>query len=234
MYCPNCSAPCGENDNFCTRCGTRLHDEPFQIPEAPKPKKGSHRVPILILVLLALIGTGVYFATAGSRTAAQEESETPWFEVWEGYLYFYPEYYTGPSEITVPGEIAGKAVIGLSEGCFENCTDITTVILPETLEEINSYAFAGCTALRGIYIPEATYVIGANAFYGCTDLEAVYISAGMRFIGPDTFDDCNSLWYIFYDGTLDSWDALYAEYITPYTGVFCEDGSFYQGGNPNE
>lgn len=234
MYCPNCSALCGEQDNFCPRCGCRLHGEPIQIPEPPKPKKGSHWVPIVILALLAAIGTGIFFATAGIRSTPQAKSETPWFDVWEGYLYFYPEYYTGSSEVTVPSVIDGKTVIGLSEGCFENCTDITTVILPDTLEEINSYAFAGCTSLRGIFIPEATYVIGTQAFYGCTDLEAISIPAGMRFIGPDTFDECNSLWYIFYAGTLENWDTLYAEYITPYTGVFCENGSFYQGGDPNQ
>ena len=229
MYCPNCGALCGETDHFCTQCGTCLRPD-----AAPAPKKGSHRVPILILVLLAVLGTAVYFVTTGIQSAAQVKSATPWFEVWEGYLYFDPEAYFGSSELTVPSQIDGKTVIGLSDGCFENCTQLTTVILPDTLEEINNDAFAGCTSLRGIYIPESTYVIGAGAFYGCTDLEAICIPAGMRFIGPGTFDECNSLWYIFYDGTIDSWDGLYSEYITPYTGVFCEDGSFYQGGNPLE
>lgn len=219
MTCPNCHAFCGENDRFCSYCG-----QPFQ------RKTGSHRIPILVLVILSVLGIGVYFAT---RNAPDTDlSETPWFQVWEGYLYFDGSLYTGDSQVVVPSEIDGKTVYGLSDGCFENCTDITTVILPDTLTEINNDAFAGCTSLRGIYLPENVYVIGAGAFSGCTELEAICIPSSIRYIGPDTFDGCGSLVHIFFDGSYTRWLELYDEFINQKTAVYCEDGSFYHGGSP--
>ena len=147
MLCPNCNAPCDDRDRYCSFCGCVLHDE-------RKPKKGSHIVPILILILLAILGTVVFFATRSSISVEQDNSEMPWFDVRDGYLYFDETLYTGGSEILIPSEINGQIIYGLSDGCFENCTGITTVILPNTLQEIGSYAFSRCTSLRGIHLPE--------------------------------------------------------------------------------
>lgn len=226
MICPNCETLCDNTDHFCYVCGTPLQAAPS------KPKKGSHLVPALILILISVTGLILFFSTAGSASPIRAESSTPWFYVKNGILYFEAHRYTGGSELTVPSEIAGQDVLAIGEDCFAGCTELTTVILPDTIATIGDGAFSGCTGLRGIYIPKSVNVIGEKAFYGCTSLEAIYIHNRIKIIREDAFDNCNFLGYIFFMGRYDEWVSLYGEFINPYVGVFCDDGSFYQGGDP--
>lgn len=239
MNCPNCNHICGENDFFCTQCGTRLNDQAPPPPEytPPAKKKGAHWVPILLLVLMAAIGIGVYFATgAGSSNpeTMYQASSIPWFMIQDGTLYFDADRYNGPSELTIPSVIDGEPVLEIAPGCFENCTELTEITLPDTLTIIGSEAFMGCTNMRGISIPESVVSIGDAAFLNCSELEAISIPGSVTSIGYQVFSGCDNLWYIFYDGNHGDWVELCDDFITPYTGVFCKDGSFYQGSSPNE
>lgn len=229
MICPHCHGACEEQDRFCSHCGTPLN--------VPTPeKKGHHWVPILIMVLLVCFSTGLFFAFPGENSASPAGSissaSEPWFYLKGEILFFDESKYTGGSELTVPETIGGTAVVSIGEGCFENCTGLTTVYLPETLEAIGEDAFRGCTSLRGIYIPESVAIIGKNAFSGCSALEAVCLSDRIMSIGTGAFSNCNKLHYIYFLGYFEVWSELYGEFITPYTVIFCNDGSFYQGGNP--
>lgn len=228
MNCPCCSAPYGENDRFCRYCGAPLQSTP--------QRKGSHWVPILILILLSAIGIGIFFITTEDPPGTTvRRSDTPWFILEDdGTLYFDESLYTGGSELTVPAELGGRTVRSLGVDCFTYCNTLTTVYLPNTLEVIEDYAFNDCKRLRGIFIPESVTSIGEGAFYGCENLEAISIPGSVVSIGTQAFGACNSLDYILYDGLHEDWVTLYDEFITPYTGVYCLDGSFYQGINPAE
>ena len=222
MICPNCKNACGERDHFCCRCGSPLQ-------EAVPAKKGALWVPVLILILLSAIGIAVFFCTAPGKRHAHSSADAPWFAVQNGVLYFDESRYAGSGELSVPNQVDGETVTSLSDGCFRNLDHLTTVILPDTLTTIGRGAFAGCSSLRGIYIPASVTEIGAGAFSGCTGLEAVCINPSVERIGQGAFEDCNQLYYIFYLGTYDDWNELFTEFITPYTGVYCLDGSFRQG-----
>ena len=222
MICPNCQTYCGDTDHFCYVCGMSL--------QRTKPKKGSRWVPLLLLILMSLGGLISFFATSTQDDPIRAMESTPWFDVRNGILYFDQQRYTGGSELTVPAEIGGQTVYALGEDCFEGCTQLTSVILPEGLASIGDGAFSDCTSLRGISIPESVNVIGEEAFSGCSALEAISISGRIKEIREDAFDDCGYLGYIFFDGLHEEWVALYDEFINPYVGVICQDGSFYQGG----
>ena len=224
MYCSNCGAHCGEEDRYCCLCGTPI--------AAPKVKKGSRWFPALLVVLISVAGLLLFFATAGKDTPIRAAGSSPWFYVKNGVLYFEEHRYTGGSELTVPSEIAGQTVLALSDDCFAGCTELTTVILPDTLVTIGNGAFSGCTSLRGIYIPKSVNMIGADAFMNCAGLEAICIHSRIKLIQENAFDNCDRLGYIIFLGSYDRWNTLYDEFINPYTGVFCDDGSFYQGGEP--
>ncbi len=224
MICPNCQAPCGENDRFCSCCGTPLQNT---------PKKGTHLVPSMILIVLSILGIVVFALSIGkTMNFAPQGSDTPWFRVNHGTLYFLEDAYTGTSELTVPSQVDGVTVTRLAENCFKNCTSLTTVILPDTLQEIGPGAFSGCTSLRGIFIPGSVTAIGRDAFSGCRKLEAICVPASVTAIGESAFGSCPKLHHIFFLGSYDSWCRLYSEFITPHTGVYCTDGAFRQGGEP--
>ena len=227
MHCPNCQTFCGDSDNFCYLCGTPLHIQ--TIP--PSPRKGTRWVPALILFLMSVTGLILFFVTSGSHGVVNGTSETSCFEVRNGALYFREAYYSGDSELSVPAEVDGQTVFTLSDSCFSSCTNLTSIILPDTLTHVGERAFQGCTSLRGITIPASVTMIEKEAFYNCIALEAINLPSSLQQIGDHAFDGCNSLNFIFYDGTHAEWTALYDEFITPYTGVICTDGSFYQGGD---
>lgn len=56
---------------------------------------------------------------------------------------------------------------------FYGCSLLKEVILPETVETIEEYAFSSCTTLEEITIPASVTNIAANAFEECTALKTI-------------------------------------------------------------
>lgn len=101
-------------------------------------------------------------------------------------------------------------------GTFSNCTNLTSIKLPENLTKIGSYsfdnclhlpnlsipkgvitiessAFSRCSALTNIIIPENVTSIERLAFSGCSNLETIYIPDGVTSIEGSAFQDCKNL-----------------------------------------
>ena len=151
------------------------------------------------------------------------------FRIKNGLVSFVPDKYDGSPILVIPSEIDGQTVTGIAVGGFAGLEDVTTLVLPDTLETIGDFAFENSTKLRGVYIPDSVKTIGDGAFRNCTDMESVSIPVGTTTIGKDAFDGCASLMYFFYEGTFDQWEALYYEYVTPLTYAICSDGEYYHG-----
>lgn len=170
---------------------------------------------------------------SGGSSAADEHQPTDdrCFRMENGIVSFIPERYDGSPILVIPTEIDGQTVTGIAPGGFAELEDVTTLVLPDSLETIGDSAFANCRKLRGVYIPDSVNSIGKGAFSGCIDMESVSIPVGTSSIGADAFDGCASLMYIFYEGTYEQWMALYNEYVTPFTYAICSDGDYYHGVN---
>ncbi|MBQ8839885.1 MAG: leucine-rich repeat domain-containing protein [Clostridia bacterium] len=113
----------------------------------------------------------------------------------------------------------------LTSGALKNCTALTRVILPNTIEHVASDAFEGCVALvfgeyeKGYYvgsldnmymvlvkakgklisdctISPRTKVIADGAFEGCSRLESITIPASVKTIPQSAFADCSSLYSV--------------------------------------
>jgi len=75
--------------------------------------------------------------------------------------------YTGSEvNITVPSSIEGITVTEIGEHAFSG-TRIETVVLPDTVEEIDWFAFSSCTALKSLTAGMSLHEIGYGAFDGC-------------------------------------------------------------------
>lgn len=101
--------------------------------------------------------------------------------------------YTGTEkEIVIPSEIAGKkvAIIGYA---FNNRTDLTSIIIPESVSEISHSAFSGCSGLKNITIPKDITFIGDWAFSGCSGLSSITLPEKITSIGNATFENCTGL-----------------------------------------
>lgn len=80
-----------------------------------------------------------------------------------------------PSTITYSSETYTVTTIGAD--AFGYCSDLTSVVLPETLVEIYSDAFSYSTSLTSIRIPASVTSIASGIFAGCTSLTAIEVDA---------------------------------------------------------
>ena len=69
-------------------------------------------------------------------------------------------------------------VTGIADRAFENCTELTSVTIGNSVEAIGKYAFDGCTALKSITIPASVTSIYIGAFMGCTGITEVIFEDG--------------------------------------------------------
>ena len=76
-------------------------------------------------------------------------------------------------EVVIPDTNNGLVVTTIGNVGFQNCTRITSVILPASMTFIGQNAFNGCTGLTSIIIPVNVDTIGTSAFAGCTNLTSV-------------------------------------------------------------
>ena len=65
--------------------------------------------------------------------------------------------------------------------------------LPDTLTNINSYAFAGSTGLESIDLPDSISYIGEHAFENCKNLKSIDLPSGIEKINDYTFNNCKDL-----------------------------------------
>lgn len=194
--------------------------------------KRSVRTALLVLLAMLLIGTLCHFLLGSPELsqAAIVDPQVDWLAVTaDGALSFQAGQYTGGTQLTVPDSLCGVPVTALADQCFAGAGDLVWIQLPTTLEAIGPSAFARCTALRGVYVPGGVTEIGSYAFESCTSLEAISIPATVTSISQTAFENCPKLRYIFFDGTYSQWAELYNQFITPYTFVFCTDGTYVQG-----
>ena len=83
--------------------------------------------------------------------------------------------------------VVGEGMTVLASAAFYNCTALTQVTLPSTLETIGNDAFAGCAALQTLTLPGGLKSIGSRAFQGCTALQVVEFPNSLTSIGNNTF-----------------------------------------------
>lgn len=70
-------------------------------------------------------------------------------------------------EVTVPDTLGGCPVTAIGAHAFDSCTQMTGIVLPETVRTIGASAFRACTGLEYIYLPAALESIADGAFTGC-------------------------------------------------------------------
>lgn len=81
----------------------------------------------------------------------------------------------------------------IEQNSFENCTKLTSIVLPESCIEICIRSFAGCTMLSSVQLPETIQWIDERAFLGCTSLANINLPESIVKIDNAAFAKCSSL-----------------------------------------
>ncbi len=89
--------------------------------------------------------------------------------------------------ITLPNSIES-----IAESAFEDCKDLSRIVLSEGLATIGRAAFSGCTKLTEIHLPNSVREIGREAFADCR-ITSIIIPEGVKIIEQNLFRYCTKL-----------------------------------------
>lgn len=96
-----------------------------------------------------------------------------------------------PKKVKVNG--LSYQVTRIADRAFAGCTQLQSIVLPETLRNLGEGAFSNCTALQKAELPAGIKSIGESTFKECTALRSITIPEGVQRIGTQAFRECNSL-----------------------------------------
>ena len=91
---------------------------------------------------------------------------------------------TGITSITIP-----NTVKDLQTYVFEDCKKLKTVKLPDGIKKIGECLFMGCESLTSVVVPPTVTEIGERAYYDCKSLSSVTLPEGLVKICDGAFSD---------------------------------------------
>lgn len=97
----------------------------------------------------------------------------------------------------------------LDEKCFQDCTSLTSIDIPEAEIEIPSRCFSGCTSLTTVTISKNVNSVHRSAFSGCTALSEITIPENVTSFFDDAFYECTNLTTVSFTGTFADWCKIY-------------------------
>ena len=84
-------------------------------------------------------------------------------------------------------------VFTIAKHSFKECSDLQSIVIPNSVTSIESGAFAGCTGLTSITISNNVTSIGNSTFLDCTNLTSITIPNSVTSIEYGAFSNCTSL-----------------------------------------
>ncbi len=158
----------------------------------------------LSLFLSLVISLSVFFG--GTVTAGAETYGVLTYELKDGKITITGCDENASGEVVIPAEIDGYPVTSIGEKAFTTWTEIdggvtqitgrsniTSIIIPDSVTSIGDWAFSGCTGLTSINIPNSVTSIGDYAFNQCTGLTSITIPDSVTSIGDYAFNQCTGL-----------------------------------------
>ena len=163
------------------------------------------------------------FLTAKSSPKQTTKEETPVnpnlkYEVKDGAVTITGYDSKASGELKIPATIEGKTVTSIGEEALVICTNLKSIIIPDSvtsigksafihctnlksitfgknskLTSIESQAFGDCSNLKSIIIPDSVTSIGIMFFGCCSNLKSIIIPDSVTSIGKSTFVICTSL-----------------------------------------
>ena len=131
-------------------------------------------------------------------------------------------------DIIIPEKIKGNdgveyVVTSLSESCFKDCDNLTSITIPSSVTSLGGSCFSGCSGLTSITIPSSVTSLGNSCFAYCRDLENVYFEGKYC---KSNYADLEIPW--------SSIIMVPTEYLQEYKNAFGSNYKYIYAWNPDE
>ncbi len=157
-----------------------------------------------------------------------------------GYLTYTYNYSSGEVMITdcdpsisgtlvIPDTWDDSPVTRIGSSAFEDCTSLTSVVIPDSVTGIDYYAFKGCRSLTSVTIGDSVTSIGWSVFSGCASLTSVTIGDSVTSIGDYAFSGCSSLTSV-HITDMAAWCRI--NFSSSTSNPLCQGGKLYLNGTP--
>ena len=93
-------------------------------------------------------------------------------------------------EVVLPSTLTTIGAAG--SGVFQSCTNLKTIVIPESVTVLGKGSFQECSSLESINIPAGVTRIEENCLRA-TGLKSVEFHAGVTYFGAQAFRDCKQL-----------------------------------------
>ncbi len=131
------------------------------------------------------------------------------------------------TEAVIPAEIDGFPVTNIGYNAFAYCSNLTSVVIPDSVIGIKSGAFRFCSELTSITIPDSVVSIWRCAFSNCPNLTITVSENNTAYIVEDDIlfnkDKTSLVWY--------SLKKAEKEYTIPNSVISIEAGAFARCSN---
>ena len=108
------------------------------------------------------------------------------------YAHHLYKYNTEITDLIIP-----ESVTSIGSCAFSGCSGLTSVTIPNSVTRIGDEAFSDCSGLTSVTIPNSVTSIGDLAFYGCSSLTSITIGNSVTSIGIFAFAYCKEITYFF-------------------------------------
>ena len=132
-------------------------------------------------------------------------------------------------EVAIPDNIIYEekvyTVTSIEDWAFYDCSNLTSITIPNSVTSIGDLAFSGCSGLTSVTIPYSVISIGREAFYKCSGLSSLSISNGVTNIGSGAFWYCSSLTSVTIPNSVTSIEDHAFYYCSSLTNIIVEEGN---------
>lgn len=127
--------------------------------------------------------------------------------------------------------ILSNTVKSIDDYTFNGCQSLLEITIPNSVTKIGEGAFSGCTGLTSIELSDSIDTIGCNAFAD-TGLTSITIPKSVSSVGENAFDNCESLTSLIYADGCTKAISVGAQNVTNVTlpnsiTTICDSAFYY-------
>lgn len=138
---------------------------------------------LMVFAMVWGIAPPVAFAADGTVTYAVEGGNI-YFNASMGRITDCDESVTGA---VIPAQIQGITVTSIGDWAFENCSNLSSVSIPDSVTYMGNEVFQGCSSLNSVRLSNNITYITYGMFRGCKSLSYITIPNGITNISNWSF-----------------------------------------------